>query len=156
MNYANYEDTIVQGRKVKITGWPTSVTFASPSTIGNLKDMRTLHDGWMAGTIRWVRMTSAEVQAHAEDLQERRDEGQIVGKKCKRRTTKKRPTTSTRCDDDSSVSSEDDENTPLAPRPAKRTRGAQRATRARKSQMPPTSKAIITDSGEDEEEEGDA
>jgi hypothetical protein len=45
MNYTNYEDGIIQGCKAKIVGWPASVNFASPSSIGNLKDMRTLHDG---------------------------------------------------------------------------------------------------------------
>jgi hypothetical protein len=68
MNCSNYEDAIVQGRKVKIIGWPADVAFSSPSTIGNLKDMRTLHDGWMAGSICWVRMSSADVKEHAEDL----------------------------------------------------------------------------------------
>ena len=90
MNYANYDDAIVQGRKVKIIGWPASVAFTSPSAIGNLKDMRTLHDGWMTGTTRWVRLVAEEVKEHAEDLERRRDEGEIVGKKCKRRSAKKK------------------------------------------------------------------
>jgi hypothetical protein len=152
MNYANYEDAIVQGRKVRIIGWPTSVAFASPSTIGNMKDMRMLHDGWMMGSIRWVRMSSADIKAHAEDLQKRRDEGQTVGKKRKRRSakTKKKSSTSKHHDDDSSMCSDDDENTPSAPKSVKRARCTQRAKRTPKSQMPPTSKAMISDSDEDE------
>ena len=78
MNYTNYEDTIMQGRKCKILGWPDNIPFTSPSTIGNLKDMRTLHDGWMSGSIRWVRMSNADVKAHAEDLEERRAAGETV------------------------------------------------------------------------------
>jgi hypothetical protein len=75
MNYTNYEDSIVQGRKVKIIGWPANITFASLSTIGNIKDMITLHDGWLAGIIRWVKLTNTEVKVHAADLrlERRRD-----------------------------------------------------------------------------------
>ena len=81
----------MQGRKCKILGWPNNVPFASPSTIGNLKDMRSLHDGWMTGSIRWVRMSNADVKAHAEDLEERRAAGETVGRKRKRRSSKKLP-----------------------------------------------------------------
>jgi hypothetical protein len=159
MNYTNYEDNIVQGRKVRIIGWPTSIAFASPSTIGNLKDMRTLHDGWMVGSIRWVRMSSADVKEHAEDLQQRRDEGQTIGKKRKRRSAGKKektPTTSKCRDDDSSVCSDNGENTAPAPKSSRQTRGAQRAKRTPKLRMPPTSKTMISDSdeGEGEEDEG--
>jgi hypothetical protein len=71
MNYDNFEDSIMQGRKCKIIGWPVNVPFASSSSIGNLKDMCMLHDGWMTGSTRWVRMSAAEVRAHTEDLTER-------------------------------------------------------------------------------------
>ena len=154
MNYANYENTIVQGRKVRIIGWPVSVAFASPSSVGNMKDMRMLHDGWMAGSIRWVRMSSADVKAHAQDMQERRDEGQIIGKKRKRRSANKKtkPTTSKHHDDDSSVCNDDDKTTPSAPKSAKWARGTQRAKRTPKSQLPPASKAMISDSDEEDDE----
>jgi len=153
MNYANYEDAIVQGRKVRIIGWPTSVTFASPSTIGNLKDMCTLHDGLLTGSIRWVRMSSADVKAHAEDLQERQDEGEIIGKKRKRWSAKEKNKTIKHCNDDPRVRNNDAE-TPLAPKSAKRARGTQRAKCTPKLQMPSMSKAMISDSEEEEEEEG--
>ena len=71
MNYLNYEDAIMQGRHVKIIGWPACPAFASPSSIGNLADMHTLHTGWMTGSICWTRMSTAEVKVHAEDLEKR-------------------------------------------------------------------------------------
>ena len=88
MNYLNYEDAIMQGRKCKIISWPHLLPFASPSTIGNLKDMCTLYDGWMMGSIRWVRVSNAKVKAHAEDLEMCRAEGETIGKKHKRRSNK--------------------------------------------------------------------
>jgi len=117
MNYSNYNDAIVQGRKVKIIGWPADVAFNSPSTIGNLKDMCTLHDGWMAGSIRWVRMSTADVKEHADDLERHRAEGQTIGKKRKRRTTKQKakqnaPTDS---DDKSSVHRDKENDAPSKP-----------------------------------------
>jgi hypothetical protein len=152
MNYSNYEDIIMQGRKVKIIGWPASVAFASPSTIGNLKDMRTLHDGWMAGTIRWIRMTTVEVKEHAADLERRRDEGEMIGKKRKRRTQKKRkPKTSKRSDDDdeSSIHSEVENNPP-----SKSTKTPKRSKRTHLAQMPPKSREVISDSDEGDEADG--
>lgn len=149
MNYANYEDSIVQGRRVKIVGWPSNVAFASPSSIGNLKDMRTLHDGWLAGSIRWIRMTSADVKEHAQDLQRRRDEGETIGKKRKQRSTKtkKKGPTSNRSDDESSDGDGNKENnTPTTSTMSKR---AKRAKQTPKLQMAPKSKAVISDSEED-------
>lgn len=86
MNYANYEDVIVQGRKVMIVGWPDKVPFGSPSAIGNLADMRILNDAWLSGAARWVRMTKDQVKSHAEDLEGRREGGESVGKKRKQRS----------------------------------------------------------------------
>jgi hypothetical protein len=149
MNYANYEDSIMQTRKVKIVGWPASICFASPSTISTVKDMRTLHDGWLSGSIRWVRMNSTEVKAHAEDLQRRCEDGQTIGKKRKRRTHKKRPATSNSSDDESSPDGDKENNAPSTS--MKTTR---RAKRTPKSQMAPKSKAVITDPSSDEQQDG--
>lgn len=85
MNYANYEDAIVQGRKVMIVGWPEKVPFASPSTIGNLAEMRILNDAWLSGTARWIRMSKDQVKVHANGLEGRREGGEVVGKKRKQR-----------------------------------------------------------------------
>ena len=150
MNYANYDDSIVQARKVKIVGWPSDIAFASPSTIGNLKDMRTLHDGWLCSSIRWVRMSAPEVKAHADDLQRRRDEGQTIGKKRKRRSTKKKqPTTSEDTNNRAPELSDDQNNNVLS----KHTGTAKRAKRSAKAQMAPKSRDLITDSDDDNQEE---
>jgi hypothetical protein len=102
----------MQARKVKIIGWPASINFTSPSTISIVKDMCTLHDGWLSGSIRWVRMNSTEVKAHAEDLQWRREDGQTIGKKHKQRTHKKWPATSNSSDDESSPDGNKENNAP--------------------------------------------
>ena len=141
MNYSNYEDSIVQGRKIQIISWPAGVTFASPSTIGNLKDMRTLHDGWLAGSIRWIRMSPDQVKAHAADLQQHRDEGQVIGKKRKRQTTKaKKKTVQVTCDESSGGNAFRDTKNDL---PSKST--TKRSKRTANSQMAPKSKEMITD-----------
>jgi hypothetical protein len=150
MNYNNYEDSIVQGRKVKIIGWPADIPFASPSSIGNLKDMRTLHDGWLAAAIRWVRMSDADVKEHAEDLQRRRDEGETVGKKRKRRSTagqKKKKQPCGDAEDELSRANDKEDDMPL-------TKPTKRAKRTPKSQMAPKSMEMVSDSDSETEGEG--
>ena len=71
MNYANYEDTIIQGHNVMIVGWPEKVPFTSPSTIGNLAEMCILNDAWMSGTACWIRMSNEQIKTHAKDLEDR-------------------------------------------------------------------------------------
>jgi hypothetical protein len=146
MNYENFEDTIMQGRRCKIVGWPHKIPFASPSTIGNLKDMRILHDGWMTGSIRWVRMTTSEVKEHAEDLAKRREAGETVGKKRKRRSSNKKRTAKSSKDSDKEAA-DDNESKPENDVQTKPKKAPKRARRTLTSQMPPKSKEIISESG---------
>jgi hypothetical protein len=131
----------MQGRHVMIVGWSPSIPFVSPSSIGNLKNMRTLHDGWLTGSIRWVRMSSADVKAHAEDLERRRAAGQVIGKKRKRRSSNKKcPAKASEGTDDEG--SNDEESGVVAE--LKKT--AKRVKHTPKSQVAPKSKAIISES----------
>lgn len=141
MNYENYEDAIMQGRRVKLVGYPFQPTLRSPSSIGNIKDMCTLHDGWMTGSIRWVRMTNDEVKLHAVDLEQRRAAGETVGKKRKRRSPNKKSK--------SKRAKDADESETEVPEPKK---PAKRAKRTLKSQIAPKSKAAISDSGSGSDE----
>ena len=150
MNYTNYEDGIIQGRKAKIVGWPASVNFASPSTIGNLKDMRTLHDRWMTGTIRWIRMSAADVKEHAADLQQHRDAGEVIGKPHKQQSTagqkRKRPASP---DSDNESSESTGKEKKVSSKPTKVI--VKRVKRKLKSQISLKSKDLITDSDSDSE-----
>lgn len=151
MNYANYEESIVQARKVRIIGWPNNISFASPSTIGNLKDMTVLHDGWLAGSIRWVRMTAVEVKEHTVNLEQRRAEGEVIGKKRKRQSTvaKKNGQTTSKGKDGDLSDHNDKENDG----PSKSTKTTKRTKRAPTSQMAPKSKVILTDTEDEMEHE---
>jgi hypothetical protein len=151
MNYNNYEDSIVQGRKVKIISWPADIPFTSPSSIGNLKDMcGTLHDGWLAAAILWVRMSNVDVKEHAEDLQCCRDEGETVGKKRKRHSTagqKKKKQPCGNAEDELSRANDKEDDMPL-------TKPTKRAKRTPKSQMAPKSMEMVSDSDSETEGEG--
>jgi hypothetical protein len=147
MNYTNYKDSIVQGHRVKIIGWPATIPFASPSTISNLNDMRTLHNGWMSGSIRWVRMSTAEIKEHAQDLEQHHDEGQTIGKKHKRWTTKKKVPLAS-----NDIDAENQANKEISAA-LKSPKAAKRAKRTRNSRMPPKSKDVITNSDSQEDED---
>jgi hypothetical protein len=84
MNYVNYDDAIVIPFRVKLAGYPLK-DFASPSTISNTADLRTLRDAYKTGSCKWVRLTEAEVEAHAKDIEVRRKNGETIGKARKKR-----------------------------------------------------------------------
>lgn len=85
MNYANYEKAIVLLYGVKIVGWPLE-GFISPSNITSITDMRKLRDVWKTGACKWVRLTQAELDAHAASIEARQKNGEVVGKPRKKRS----------------------------------------------------------------------
>jgi len=85
MNYANYERAIVLLYGVKVVGWPLE-EFVSPSDITNITNMRKLRDAWKAGACKWVRLTQAELDAHAASIEARQKSGEVVGKPRKKRS----------------------------------------------------------------------
>lgn len=95
MNYANYETVIVEALGARLLGWPSNVRFANPSDIGTVGEIRTLRDHLKSGHCHWKKLTRAELDEHAADLQSRREAGQTVGKPRKKRsdagTKRKRP-----------------------------------------------------------------
>lgn len=52
-----------------IVGWPETVPFGSPSTIGNIAHMCTLNDAWMSGSAHWIQMSKDQVKEHAAQLE---------------------------------------------------------------------------------------
>jgi hypothetical protein len=131
MNYANYETSIVQQMGVRLVGWPKAVKFVNPSQIGTVLEIRTLRDDLKSGACHWIKLTKAQLDVHRADLEERREQGETVGRQRKKRsdagTSRKRK----------HRSSEDKENE----RPSKKHSAKKRtSTRQVKSRM------IISDS----------
>jgi hypothetical protein len=85
MNYINYETAIVQSHGVKLIGFPL-VRFVNPSEVTNITDMRRLRNALRSGECKWVRLSQAELDAHAEALEVRRKDGEVVGKPRKKRS----------------------------------------------------------------------
>jgi hypothetical protein len=85
MNYVNYEIAIVQGHGVKLIGFPLE-RFVNPSELTNITDMRRLRNALRSGECKWVRLSQAELDAHAEGLEVRRKDGEVVGKPRKKRS----------------------------------------------------------------------
>ncbi|KAG1752352.1 uncharacterized protein EDB91DRAFT_1044414 [Suillus paluster] len=80
MNYNNYETSVIETYGVRLVGWPHSVKFTSPSNIGTVGDIRKLHDALKACTCYWTILSSAEVKAHASELDTRHSAGEVVRK----------------------------------------------------------------------------
>jgi hypothetical protein len=86
MNYANYEVSIVQAYNVKLIGWPLDGDVVSPAQITNTTDMRKLRNALKSGECRWKQLTTAEVQAYADEIEARRAKGEVIGKPRKQRS----------------------------------------------------------------------
>jgi hypothetical protein len=86
MNYANYETSIIQQMGVRLVGWPKGVKFVNPSQIGTVLEIRTLRDDLKSGACHWIKLTKTQLDAHCADLEERREQGETVGKQRKKRS----------------------------------------------------------------------
>lgn len=86
MNYVNYETAIVQGHGIKLIGFPLE-RFVNPSELTNITDMRWLRNALRSGECKWVRLSQAELDAHAEGLEVHCKDGEVVGKPRKRSDT---------------------------------------------------------------------
>ena len=71
---------------MQLTNWPLDGSVISPSQITNTADMRKLRNALKAGECRWKQLTTAEVQAHADEIEARRAKGKVVGKPRKQRS----------------------------------------------------------------------
>jgi len=86
MNYVNYETSIVQTYSVCLVGWPKAVKFVNPSQIGTVLEIRTLRDDLNSGACHWVKLTKSQLAARIADIETRRDQGETIGKKRKKRS----------------------------------------------------------------------
>ncbi|KIL55666.1 hypothetical protein M378DRAFT_90577 [Amanita muscaria Koide BX008] len=85
MNYINYDLQIVQRRRVKLAGWPSTVKFISPSNMTCTGDARSLLHALRTKTCRWVQLSPGE--AAGEVVGRKRKERSDKGRKRKRRNT---------------------------------------------------------------------
>jgi hypothetical protein len=151
MNYANYDTSIVQAYSVQLTGWPLDGGVVSPAHITNTADMRKLRNALKSGECRWKKLTTSEVEAHADDIEARRANGEVVGKQRKKRSDAgvKRK----RVDDGNDKENErprSKKQKAMARRKDSSSKAtAKKKTTAKKSQVP-TSREYISDSDEDE------
>ncbi|KAG1733293.1 hypothetical protein EDB19DRAFT_1613506, partial [Suillus lakei] len=68
MNYISYETAVVEAYAVRLTGWPQSVKFISPSNIGMVAEIWKLCDALKVHTCYWAVLTPGEVKAHLAEL----------------------------------------------------------------------------------------
>lgn len=86
MNYINYETAVVEAYAVRLTGWPQSVKFISPSNIGTVAEIRKLRDALKAHTCYWAVLTPGEVKTHSAKLDARCSAGEVVRQPRKKRS----------------------------------------------------------------------
>jgi hypothetical protein len=83
MNYVNYDTSIVIKYKAQLVGWPSTIKFGNPSTIGTVDDIRTLHTALQVGSCKWIILTVHQQAAHLKSVEALREAGTVVGKKRK-------------------------------------------------------------------------
>lgn len=140
MSYIDYSTAVVIRYQVKLVGWTYS-TIVSPSEIGSVQDLRVLRDALRCGACKWIRLSKAQLAEYEAELI---GKGEVTKKKRKQRSDKglkrkKLP---------------DGDNAKEVQGPAKRAKVVKNAvagpSRSRASQLPPKSKAVISDSESDD------
>ncbi|KAJ6538064.1 hypothetical protein B0H19DRAFT_1079140 [Mycena capillaripes] len=85
MAYSNYREEIVHKLGVELAGWPETIRMRRPSKM-SAADARSIRDKLRSGEICWVRLTRAQRDAVAEEIDRLRAEGML--KQCKERSDK--------------------------------------------------------------------
>jgi hypothetical protein len=152
MNYANYDKAIMLLHGVKIVGWPLQ-EFVSPSDITNITDMRKLRDAWKTGACKWIRLTQAELDAHAASIEEREKNGEVVGKPRKKRSDAGVTRGKRKRDDKENAGTKSKRAKP-GQRPTKKKAGKRKSTQPASAEFIDSDDDEDTNEGEDEEEEG--
>lgn len=87
MEYVNY-DKMMQDLKVALLGWPKTVKFANPSTIGTVGELKVLRDDLKSGKCHWQKQSVGQLAARKAELEA---QGQTLNKKRKRRADAGKP-----------------------------------------------------------------
>jgi hypothetical protein len=170
MNYNNYDVNVVLKYKVRLAGWPLA-KFVSPYNFNTIDELRDLRDALRCGSCFWMGLSPREVAQHVREMNERTAAGEVLGKKRKERSdkgSKKGPRNRPVEEDDdegvvaggsvdegpskqrkiTSKSAKGNENKATKSTKSKRRGAAQSA----KSQVPPTSRAMISDTDDSDDE----
>ena len=59
---------LVKKHKAKISSWPSTVSFSSPSLITSIPLMCTLYNAWLSGTAHWVTLTTKQLVTFLTDM----------------------------------------------------------------------------------------
>ena len=88
MNYANYEQKIVEAFEVALISWPLDGRVCNPGDLG-CNDLYTLDDALSHGVCKWITLTPEEAAARQIDNQHRSSNGeQVYGPPRKQRARK--------------------------------------------------------------------
>jgi hypothetical protein len=88
MSYTRYDVDIVQKLHVKLVGWPAGLTFASPSLIGTVGDVKILREALQTQECKWVTLSQRQREEHVAKLTAMTAAGTPSIKKRKQRSDK--------------------------------------------------------------------
>ncbi|CAK5263329.1 unnamed protein product [Mycena citricolor] len=77
MSYKNYDVDIRARFHISLSGWPSDIPFATPSTIGQTIDLRRIWESIESGHMRWACMSKDEIEDLNQELGERRKSGPL-------------------------------------------------------------------------------
>lgn len=86
MNYRNYETSIIRAWGVRLIGWPSGITFVSPSHLGMVLELQKIHDALKSKSCGWEVLSASELQGHETNLQAHQAVGEVVKVLQKRRS----------------------------------------------------------------------
>lgn len=163
MNYNNYDVNVVLKYKVRLTGWPLD-KFVSPYNITTIDELRDLRNALRCGSCFWMGLLKRQVMQHVKEMEEQTAAGEVLGKKRKERSdkgSKKGPRNQPVGDEDVVAGGSDgagpSKQRKVTPKRAKGKENAKKptskrgATRSAKTQILPTSSAIISDGDGDDD-----
>ena len=84
INFANFEVAIKEKYGIDLVGWPEGVPFQSPTAITSVEHLWTLRDALKEGVCCWAYMTRQQCIQYQDQLAQRRNAGEVVGKAWKR------------------------------------------------------------------------
>ena len=83
MQYANYDELIIQKYKIELQGWTFKKLVNPSQLLTSLPGLQRLLDAINNGDCKFVRLSPLEVKSHHEKLQKKQDNGIVPVKTCK-------------------------------------------------------------------------
>jgi hypothetical protein len=142
MHYVNYENTIVKHHGVELVGL-TYLQFINPADMNCVGDIRTLHNALRCVACYSVQLLAQDLQNGLEEVEVRREWGEVVHKKRKKHLDK-----GVKC---KCRTTTDKNGIGKGTQPAKKHKTGKNVAR----HLPPKDRAIIEDD-EDEDEDKDS